>query len=89
MRCVDVLLTRLLERTQISFDQRAEDNAVVLEAQKYGGIETAECRRMLIARVHGANTSSAQRIGQNNWPMVARTEFPNSFFEAVETHATV
>ncbi len=62
----------------------AEDNAIVLEAQKAGGIASAEGRQMLIARVHGANTSSAQRIGQNNWPLIAKTEFPQSFFEAIE-----
>ncbi len=62
----------------------AEDNAMVLEAQKAGGIVSAEGRQMLIARVHGANTSSAQRIGRNNWPLVAKTEFPQSFFEAIE-----
>lgn len=61
----------------------AEDNAMVLEAQKAGGIASAEGRKMLIARVHGQNTSSAQRIGQNNWPLVAKTEFPGLFFEAV------
>jgi hypothetical protein len=64
----------------------AEDNAMVLEAQKYGGIATAEGRQMLIARVHGANTSSAQRIGQNNWPIVARAEFPPAFFAAIENN---
>ena len=46
----------------------AEDKAMVLKAQKAASIATADGRQMLIARVHGANTSSAQRIGQNNWP---------------------
>jgi glycosyltransferase involved in cell wall biosynthesis len=62
----------------------AEDNAMVLEAQKAGGIVSAEGRQMLVARVHGANTSSAQRIGQNNWPLIAKTEFPESFFLAIQ-----
>ena len=61
----------------------AEDNAMVVEAQKAGGIVSAEGRQMLIARVHGANTSSAQRIGQNNWPVVGNVEFPQMFFEAI------
>ena len=57
---------------------------MVLAAQKAGGIISAEGRQMLVARVHGANTSSAQRIGQNNWPLVEKTEFPQSFFQAIE-----
>jgi O-antigen biosynthesis protein len=61
----------------------AEDNAMVLEAQKAGGIVSADGCQVLIARAHGANTSSAQRIGQNNWPLVAKTEFPEPFFEAI------
>ena len=61
----------------------AEDNALVLQAQKAGGIATAEDRGMLVARVHGANTSSAQRVGQNNWPLAPRSEFPQKFLEAI------
>jgi O-antigen biosynthesis protein len=62
----------------------AEDNAMVLAAQKEGGISSADGRQMLIARVHGANTSSAQRIGQNNWPLVGKVEFPQMFFKAIQ-----
>jgi O-antigen biosynthesis protein len=61
----------------------SEDNAVVEQAQENGGIATTEARNMLIARVHGANTSSSQRVGQNNWPLVANTEFSETFFEAI------
>lgn len=61
----------------------AEDNAMVLSAQAAGGVSSADGAQWLIARVHGRNTSSAQRIGQNNWPIVARSEFPDEFFEAI------
>jgi pyruvate/2-oxoglutarate dehydrogenase complex dihydrolipoamide acyltransferase (E2) component len=61
----------------------SEDNALVHHAQGSGGIASALDRGMLVARVHGANTSSAQRIGQNNWPLVPRAEFPTQFFENI------
>lgn len=61
----------------------AEDNAMVVAAQRSGGVASERGGRMLIARVHGKNTSNAQRVGQNNWPMAPRAAFPEEFFEAI------
>jgi hypothetical protein len=67
--------------------REASDNAVVYAAQKDNAIATLEGRQMCIARAHGNNTSSAQRIGQNNWPQVPDSEFPEAFFEAIRLEA--
>ncbi|MFZ0594252.1 MAG: hypothetical protein WAM39_27600 [Bryobacteraceae bacterium] len=40
-------------------------------------------RRPADARRRGANTSSAQRVGQNNWPLAGKVEFPRVFFETI------
>jgi glycosyltransferase involved in cell wall biosynthesis len=65
----------------------ASDNEQVKAANTVGGISTVDGRGMCIARAHGNNSSSAQRIGQNAWPLIAAKEFPPLFFEALQQEA--
>jgi O-antigen biosynthesis protein len=61
-----------------------EDGHLEAAAQRRGGVSSEESRGLLVARVHGKNTSSASRIGHNGWPSVPKIVFPPAFFEAIQ-----
>src|SRR6185437_1906828 len=61
-----------------------EDGYMEAAGQRFGGVSSEESRNLLIARVHGDNTSSSGRLGHNSWPEVPRSEFPAAFFEAIQ-----
>lgn len=73
------------ERNHFPDVQHSEDNAFVNRAKERGvALVSEDGGKMMVARAHGANTSSCQRIGNNCWPLVDRSEFPKAFFEAIQ-----
>lgn len=61
----------------------AEDNALVEIAQNEKKIVSASGLEMIVARAHGDNTSSCQRIGNNAWPEMPIWTLPPGFLEAI------
>lgn len=60
------------------------DNVLVRQAIQDGSIDSIEGGQYCVARAHGANSSTAQRIAQVGWPKVPASEFPAAFFEAMQ-----
>ena len=63
---------------------RAEDNALVFEARDQHAIESVDAGKLIVGRVHGANTFPYSALGKSEqWPEVPKSEIPQAFFEAI------